>query len=168
MAELITNIVLHCTDSLWGCAREIRQWHLQRGFKDIAYHFVVLNGRPTPNHYIQPLDGSIECGRYLDESFYLDGNEVGAHALGYNKNSLGVVMVGINEFTSMQMTRTRLLLRTLCTSFGVPAAKVIGHNETEDGIRQGKTCPNVDMDELRAWLTSEEQSFWPYRFGRKM
>lgn len=167
MAELVTNIVLHCTDSLWGCAREIRQWHLQRGFKDIAYHFVVLNGKPTPNHYIQPLDGSIECGRYLDESLLLDNNEIGSHALGYNRNSIGIVLVGINAFTSMQVARTRLLLRTLCTAFGISAERVLGHCETEDGKRQGKTCPNIDMEEFRAWLRAEEQSFWPVRFGRQ-
>lgn len=55
-------------------ATEIRKWHLERGFADIGYHFVVR------------LDGTIEHGRPIDV--------VGAHCKGHNARSVGICYVG--------------------------------------------------------------------------
>jgi hypothetical protein len=153
----ITNIIVHCSDSLWGCAREIRQWHLKRGFSDIGYHFVCLNGRPTFEHSknaltIQSLDGSIECGRYLDDDKWIEDVEIGAHALGFNTSSIGVCLIGVNTFTVTQMCNTIHLLRDLVLHYEIPTAAVLGHCETESGKKEGKTCPNLDMNDLRFQL----------------
>ena len=52
----------------------IREWHISRGFRDVGYHFVIRR------------DGSVEKGR--------DINDVGAHTLGHNNDSIGIVLVG--------------------------------------------------------------------------
>ena len=73
----INKIIVHCSASPEGknfSVSEIRRWHLQRGFADIGYHFVIY------------LDGSVHVGRPLHKS--------GAHCKGQNKNSIGICYVG--------------------------------------------------------------------------
>ena len=53
----ISEIIIHCSATKAGRefhADDIRRWHLQRGFADIGYHFVIA------------LDGTVEPGRPLD------------------------------------------------------------------------------------------------------
>lgn len=153
----IDNIVLHCSDSLWGCAREIRKWHMDKGWSDIGYHFVVLNGRPTFEHSqngvtIPSLEGSIECGRYLDDDTWVEELEVGSHALGLNSSSIGVCMIGKTQFSEIVLRCTSMLIRDLCMLYQVPTIGVIGHYEVASGKAQGKTCPNIDMVAFRGRL----------------
>jgi len=150
----IENIIIHCSDSLWGCAREIRQWHLKRGWSDIGYHFVILNGKPTFSHsknqlIVPALDGAIECGRYLDDDIYIAGREQGAHALGYNRDSIGLCLIGVDDFTEKEMASLHRLTSDLMMLYQIPVNKVKGHCETKSGREQGKTCPNIDMDSVR-------------------
>ena len=73
----INRIILHCTDTPPNMKVDIsvvREWHLERGFNDIGYHFLIRK------------DGSIEHGRSL--------TTVGAHTKGQNSNSIGVCYEG--------------------------------------------------------------------------
>ena len=54
----INLIVIHCSDTYARMdigVNEIRQWHLQRGFNDIGYHYVIRR------------DGAIEQGRPIEK-----------------------------------------------------------------------------------------------------
>ena len=76
-ARAINLIVLHCSATPQGrdvTVADIRRWHLERGFADIGYHFVVR------------LDGTVEAGRPVDR--------IGAHCKGHNRNSIGICYVG--------------------------------------------------------------------------
>jgi N-acetylmuramoyl-L-alanine amidase len=150
----IQNIIIHCSDSGWGCAREIRKWHTTppRNWRDIGYHFVIQNGHPLSGFYLPALDGQIECGRYLDENSFLEDLEKGAHTLGYNGNSIGICLVGKHQFTIEQNHTLRNLLNNLVEIYDIKPENVLGHNETSSGKEQGKTCPNFDVAEWRAWL----------------
>lgn len=84
--EPIRRAILHCaaTPTNWAKGKtvheiveEIRRWHKQRGFNDIGYHYVV-----DPN-------GFIARGRSL--------RQIGAHTLGENADSLGILMVETNK-----------------------------------------------------------------------
>lgn len=152
------NIIVHCSDSLWGCAREIRKWHMDKGWADIGYHFVILNGRPTFGHeknniVIQALDGSVECGRYLDDDKFISDVEIGAHTLGFNDHSIGVCLIGHHEFSPRQILSLDNILGDLMMLYSIPSSSVLGHYETKNGKDQGKTCPNLDMDVVRLRLT---------------
>jgi len=159
----IENIIIHCSDSPWGCAREIRKWHTDpvpngRGWSDIGYHFVILNGRVLPDLYLTSLDGSIEAGRRLDSDMDIEPDEMGIHALGYNAKSIGVCLIGERKngeatFTTEQMFSLRSLCMELCHHFKVPANNVLGHGETDDGKKQGKTCPDFDVSAIRTYLS---------------
>jgi len=153
----INNIVVHCSDSFWGCARAITQWHKEKGWTTIGYHFVINNAKPTFTHErnnltIPALDGAIECGRYLDTDTVLFDEEVGAHALGYNRSSIGICLIGAKTFTIAQHDSLIRLSMDLMMLYGIPVERVIGHYETESGKKQGKTCPNIDMEKVRQFI----------------
>ena len=84
------GIVLHLSASRFGDAATFRRWHVQdRGWSDIGYHRVILNGvRRAQDRYDATLDGVIERGRA--------DSVVGAHcaARGMNRLTLGVCCVG--------------------------------------------------------------------------
>lgn len=161
MPKTITNIVVHCSASLWGCTREIRKWHTDpkpkgNGWSDIGYHFVILNGYVGPHFFIPSLDGCIEAARYLDEDVYIEVDEIGIHTLGYNETSVGICLIGIKgsrQFpTDPQSSSLKSLLLDLCKQYKIEPKNIKGHYETESGRLQGKTCPDFDMEPYRMWL----------------
>lgn len=121
----IKEIILHCSATKQGddfSAGDIRRWHLQRGFNDIGYHFVVR------------LDGTVERGR--------DMNLAGAHCLNHNRRSIGICYVGgldragrpADTRTPAQRVALPELIRRLRRHH--PAATIHGHREFA-----AKACP---------------------------
>ena len=79
-----TGLIIHCSASRFGDAAAIRSWHKARGWADIGYHAVILNGyRDGGMHFKAKLDGKIEPGR--------PESKQGAHcaAQGMNRKALG-------------------------------------------------------------------------------
>jgi len=111
--------IIHCSDSAFGDAEMIRQWHLERGFKDIGYHFVI---RP---------DGEIEVGRMM--------NHVGAHCAKHNTKSIGTCLIGKESFTEKQFRSLRALHKMLKSFY--PYIELCAHNQ----FNAYKTCPNFDV-----------------------
>ena len=127
----INKIIVHCSATKEGnnvTASTIDQWHKDRGWRCIGYHYVVA------------LDGTIEYGR----SIY----ETGAHVKNQNEGSIGVCYIG-GLGSSMEAKDTRtpeqkesllLLLKTLKKMH--PVATIHGHNEFST-----KACPCFDANE---------------------
>ena len=129
----IDKIILHCTATNPEQdfnAKDIDRWHKAKKWSGIGYHFVIK------------LDGTTECGRRLED--------VGAHAFGHNKRSIGVCYVGGVDMegepkdtrTDEQKRALRALLGLLKNDF--PNATIHGHNEFSK-----KACPsfNVKLEE---------------------
>ena len=125
----IDEIIIHCTATIEGKnfkAKDIDKWHKQRGWKGIGYHYVV------------DLDGTIEKGR--------PESEIGAHTVGHNRYSIGVVYVGgLDKNGKPKDTRTEEqkealleILRQLLSKY--PKATIHGHNEFAK-----KACPCFDV-----------------------
>jgi N-acetylmuramoyl-L-alanine amidase len=111
-------------------AKEIRQWHKERGWADIGYHYVIRR------------DGTVEKGRAEAK--------VGAHVAGHNKDSIGICLVGgIDErtlspednYTPEQWEALENLLHKLVQKY--PDANVIGHRDFP-GV--AKACPCFDAE----------------------
>lgn len=125
----ITEIIVHCTATPEGrevSVSEIRQWHKQRGFSDIGYHYVIH------------LDGSIEDGRDVDL--------IGAHCTGHNTHSIGVVYVGGMDKQNNQPKDTRtnaqkaaLMSVLIDLKHLYPDARICGHRDFA-----AKACPSFD------------------------
>ena len=126
----INKLVIHCSDtddSLDFSARDIREWHLKRGWSDIGYHYVIRR------------NGRVETGRPLEIK--------GSHVRGENSDSIGICLVGRSEFDSKQMAAVKDLVRAMCTVYNLdPTEDVYGHYEFDIN----KTCPNLDMVKFRA------------------
>lgn len=128
----IDLIVVHCTaspDYLDIGAKQIKDWHKNQGWSDIGYHYVIRR------------NGEIEKGR-PDEV-------AGAHAKGVNANSIGIVWVGTNSPSPEQEKSMVGLINWLRGKYNVKLENVLGHREA---VKTSKTCPNINMDKLRAEL----------------
>lgn len=148
----LSHIIIHCSDSEFGNAKLIRLWHLARGWKDIGYHKVVLNGRLTKDYFDRAYDGKVEDGRPLGDDAELKGPQIGSHCLGLNAVSIGVCFIGVKEFSREQRMTARGLIYSLMHKYDIPLQNVQGHCETPSGMDQGKTCPNMDMKQFRAYI----------------
>ena len=136
----IDEIIIHCTATPEGRehdVEDIRRWHLDRGWSDIGYHYLIK------------IDGTIEPGRPLERP--------GAHCKNRNRHSIGVVYVGgadaelkpKNTLTVEQDIAMLNLLDSLIDRF--PGATVHGHNEFSS-----KECPSFDVQEVYGFLNLEE------------
>ena len=144
------RIVVHCSDSNWGSAPEIRDWHVNgNGWADIGYQYVVNNGKIKADYYLDCMNGSIEIGRPIDGDMLAESGEKGAHAYGYNSDSIGICLVGKNKFSPNQIGKLIDLISDLMIKFKIESANVMGHYELDPK----KTCPNIDMDAFRKILT---------------
>ncbi len=128
----ITQVIVHCADtpeSMDIGVKEIRRWHVEdNGWSDIGYHYVIRR------------NGAVENGRDIDTP--------GAHCSGYNKDSIGICLVGgkgrdgkpENNFTDGQLNALLALLR----GYLVDGVGLYGHRD----LNPGKACPCFDV---RAW-----------------
>ena len=142
----IDLIVIHCS-----ATREDRTYsehdlatdHRRRGFKGAGYHFYVRK------------DGKIITTRPLEQ--------VGAHAQGYNANSIGICYEGGLDSRGMPKdTRTchqkhslRVLVRTLLLDY--PLSRVCGHRDLSPDLNHNgevepeewvKQCPCFEGSEV--------------------
>jgi len=121
----IKEIIIHCSATPNGrndTAEDIHRWHLERGWDGIGYHYVIevngdlINGRPD----------------------YWKGS----HAKGHNYKSIGICMIGTDDYNLAQWDVLTSLIFELIEKH--PDAKVIGHNEISN-----KTCPGFNV---QGWL----------------
>jgi N-acetylmuramoyl-L-alanine amidase len=128
----IRQIIIHCSATPEGRdvkASQIKKWHIDRGWSDIGYHYVI------------ELDGTIRKGR--KESV------IGAHCKGMNRDSIGVCYIGgVDVNMKPKDTRTQEQLITLISllvelRYRYPNATIHGHNEFSS-----KACPSFNVEEF--------------------
>lgn len=114
------TIVLHCSASGFGNAALIAKWHtVERGWRGIGYHYVILNGWLSAARYHPEFDGHIETGRALDSDPFISTDEIGAHVRGYNRSSVGICLIGRSgEFTEQQLRAAAECIERLKCQFG--------------------------------------------------
>lgn len=135
-----TRITIHCSATKPQFdvgVHEIREWHMDRGFSDVGYHYVIRR------------DGTVEKGR--------PAHRRGAHVQGHNTKNLGICLVGgVNQkgnaqanYTTDQWHALRLLVIELVGRYGIPLSNIQGHR---DFPRVNKECPCFDVKE---WLDND-------------
>jgi len=129
----ITRIIVHHSVSPSDTTlSEIRSWHLQRGYRDIGYHYAFrLDEDGTP---------IMEVGRPIELP--------GAHCPGYNGTSIGVCVCGNYSLTepliegalwSFVINR----LQALMHEYKISPDRVIGHREAPGAATE---CPGLLLD----------------------
>ncbi len=146
--ETWKQIVVHCSDSTFGSASMIRKWHLQKGWSDIGYHYVINNGHLASGLYLPEMDGGLEVGRVMDGDSLVEQGEQGAHVLGHNKDSIGICLIGKGLYTPKQQETLIALVKRLQIRFGISSDDVRGHSELDET----KTCPMYHMALLRTQI----------------
>lgn len=170
MKRTINTIFIHCSatpnDKAFTAA-DINRWHKERGFKRNSQY--VRSFSPAyPNigyHVVIERDGHIVYGRHLEE--------VGAHVANHNAKSIGVCLVGTDEYTAEQWHSLKLVIIDLAGKiYGKPTQSIknalaifkmigidiCGHRDASpdkdgDGKIEPhewlKTCPGFDV---RKWV----------------
>jgi hypothetical protein len=127
------EIIIHCSATPNGrphTAADIHLWHKNRKpvpFDGIGYHWVIR------------IDGGVEAGR---PEYW-----TGSHARGHNRNSIGICLIGTDEYSPEQWFALERLVGELRTRY--PHASIIGHNEVSN-----KTCPGFNVQD---WLRSLDE-----------
>lgn len=139
------KIILHCSATKENAdfsSADIKQWHIKRGFKNIGYHYVIR------------LDGTIEAGR--------NENEIGAHCIGHNKDSLGICYIGgLDKDGKPKDTRTHEqkealynLVGKLMLKYDIPVENIHCHYEFAN-----KSCPCFKIEDFisdfNEWIRNE-------------
>jgi N-acetylmuramoyl-L-alanine amidase len=138
----INEIIVHCTatrpdwwagKSAAAKVKEITRWHLDRGWSDIGYHYLIDR------------DGTVVTGRPLDRT--------GAHVKGHNTGTVGISLFGgfggsagdsfADNFTEDQ-ERALLDLIAKLKADHPSITKISGHNQYA-----AKACPCFSVP---AWL----------------
>jgi N-acetylmuramoyl-L-alanine amidase len=125
----INKIIIHCTATPEGrhtTVEDVRRWHLDRGWSDIGYHFLIY------------LDGSLHEGRPVEIP--------GAHCKGHNKESIGIAYVGGIDKVNFKPKDTRTeeqkeALVYILEYLKIQHADAVihGHNDFAD-----KACPSFN------------------------
>lgn len=128
-SRMINEIIIHCSatpEGKWFTIEDIKKWHLNRGFSDIGYHYVIY------------LDGSVHEGRSVDK--------VGAHCTNHNSKSIGICYIGgvAKDGKTPKDTRTELQRESLLKLITdlkklYPNASIRGHRDFAN-----KACPSFD------------------------
>ena len=127
----IDLIVIHCSATRATqryTVDDCRRDHRARGFADIGYHYYITQ------------DGVVHRGRQL--------YQVGAHATGYNRHSIGICYEGgldirgqpADTRTLAQKETLQRLLERLKEDY--PEARVVGHRDLP-GVK--KACPCFEV-----------------------
>ncbi len=135
----IRSIVIHHSASRddGGLNKKaLERWHLQKGWSDIGYHAIVEKIKDFPETII---------GR--------PWQKVGAHAKGHNLSSIGICVVGHNEFDDAILRELKSTIGMIRHIFKVDKTKVFGHCEV------GSTSTECPGEFLLHWIKI-------YRLGR--
>jgi len=137
-------IVIHHSASERTLSVEaIRQYHISRGYDDIAYHKLI------------DCEGNLYDGRPLDVA--------GAHALGFNTQSIGICCIGNfddEEPTPEMLNTLNFLLIELCSSLNIRVDRIIGHFEVRNFIeaKSGALCPGKNLKSLLSTIRKSVES----------
>jgi N-acetylmuramoyl-L-alanine amidase len=133
--RVINRIVIHCSASPNGkdfTAKDIDTWHKERGFRRSGKFKFNTDLTSIGYHFVIKVDGEVETGR--------DEAEVGAHAYGYNMDSVGICVIGTDKFSDAQWKSLAHLVRDLEVKY--PQADVMGHRDLP-GVK--KSCPGFKV-----------------------
>ena len=127
--RVIAELIVHCTATPEGRAvtvQDIDRWHREKGWNGIGCHYVIT------------LDGTVHEGRSVDTA--------GAHCVGHNNHSIGIVYVGglAKDGKTAKDTRTEAQKRSLLILLHAlralyPRARIRGHRDFA-----AKACPSFD------------------------
>ena len=128
----INRVFLHCSASdnpRHDNVASIRKWHLQNGWSDIGYHYLISK------------DGKIHAGRNIEIT--------PASQKGHNTGTIAICLSGLakDQFTQAQFNSLRAFCHEINKAY--PQITFHGHCEVSS-----KTCPVFDYKSVLCLDTS--------------
>mgnify|MGYP000938170395 CR=1 FL=1 len=124
-----THIILHHTGAEEKDAAQVRRYHLQKGWRDVGYNFIIER------------DGKVVTGRSL---LY-----PGAHCLASNMNyrSIGIALIGnleLHQPTPAQVLALQKLLKDLMQEHNILKQNILLHKQVPGAktLCPGRYFPN--------------------------
>jgi N-acetylmuramoyl-L-alanine amidase len=122
-------LVHHSASPRWTTREKLEQWHLERGWRAIGYHYFI------------PESGKVLEGRPLPE--------LGAHCAKFNYASIGICVAGNNcqprsRWNLRQVEALKALIGHLCAVWPL-AQEVYGHRDYAE-----TKCPGLEVRALLA------------------
>lgn len=115
-------IVIHHTATTFGNEAIVNRWHIDRGFDEMGYHFLIGNGTNSG-------DGQVEVGPRWPKQKW------GAHTKTpdnrFNDFGIGICLVGnfdVQYPSAAQMRSLERLVAYLMKTYHIPPDHVLGHN----------------------------------------
>jgi N-acetyl-anhydromuramyl-L-alanine amidase AmpD len=136
------HIIVHHSATPGGNAADFSRLHRQKGWDDVAYHFVIDNGRGGP-------DGALEVtSRWREQKHGAHAGRLVGHAAAerneFNEFGIGICLVGDFERrppTPKQVDTLVSLITGLRARFNIPAAEIAGHGEVTHTDCPGRCFP---------------------------
>lgn len=140
-------IVIHHSANDRDTPDGMADWHVQRGWDELGYHFVIGNGVRYP-------DGQVHVGSRWPKQ------KTGAHCKVpgnyYNEHGIGICLIGnLNRHgpSARQMQALTELVAFLMVRCNIPAERVYTHG----GVTRKTECPgrHFSLSEIRRRVSRE-------------
>jgi N-acetylmuramoyl-L-alanine amidase len=125
-------IIIHHTATSFGNAAIVTRWHIDRGFDEMGYHFLIGNGTNSG-------DGQVEVGTRWPKQKW------GAHTKTpdnrFNDFGIGICLVGnfdVQYPSAAQMRSLDRLVAYLMKTYHIPPDHILGHNNCKSTDCPGK------------------------------
>ncbi|GFJ89487.1 hypothetical protein Prum_031290 [Phytohabitans rumicis] len=116
------NVTDYSLAAAYAHAREIQQWHFDRGWIDSGQHFTISRG----GHAMEGRHRSLEL---LQEG---SGAVVGAHTSGQNSTAVGIENQGLYTTATPPAALYDKLVQLcayICDQYGIAATQIFGHRD---------------------------------------
>lgn len=138
-------IVIHHSGTPYGSMESLDRQAREMNLRGLGHHFVIGNGSGLR-------DGEVVAGyRWIRQ---LPGAHAsGEHASWYDRNSIGICLVGDGDrrpFTAAQVRRLAQLVSTLMVELEIPAEAVVLHSEIAPTTDPGWHFPEAALREQLA------------------
>jgi hypothetical protein len=151
MTRPIKSIIIHSSatpNGEWIDVIDIDVWHRELGFKRSAEFRQRQNPELTSigYHFVIYTNGAVATGRDLDEA--------GSHAEGFNSKTMGVCLIGTNQFTAAQWLSLRqnvlgLQEHVMLMQADKAPVRVLGHRDLPGA---GTPCPGFSVSD---WVKND-------------
>lgn len=142
----IKGLVFHCSDSSFGSATLIKDWHVNgNGWSDIGYTAVICNGQVENNTFMPFMDGAIEWGRDIDRE--------AAAQRGFNDMEAVCWIGESGKFTIKQLESGRVIVKHFVNELGLEPHKIYAHSDLD---KKKPYCCGLNIQEYAYACLNDE------------
>lgn len=128
MRNIKSIVIHHSAGTKTTPLESIIMMHRKRGMQTIGYHFYIFK----------------ENGKWVGKRGRREAQE-GAHAKGFNKNSLGICLAGNYEKEEVEEEGLAILIEAIarwCLSYNIDIDEIYGHRQV--GVT-ATVCPGANL-----------------------